>query len=581
MKRITNTSIFLFFLLMCSGLSGASVTLSADSDTVQVDGSFRLILSAEGSFESIVEPDFNGFEVENRSESQSNSISIINGKMESKKSINYTYFLRAVKNGVFKIGPAKAVLKNGKTESSNTVTVTVTGSGSGMNPGKGSSQDDVSSGDQSAEGSPVPGSLISPLTKWERKTPSYFIRAVVDPQGDIYEGEPVTVRYYLFVKPGAISDLSMYKSPAFENCWKEERQESRLSFNRVAIEGEVYDYALLKTFAIIPEKGVQNISGTQMIVDVMTGSFFNVKKMSISSPALMIPLKPLPDAQMHQNGIFGDFTVEVDRDSVTIDRNNMLETVEFRVKGCGNFQSAELKPADNRALKIFSPEVDNRISQFSKGYCGEKRYKFMLKGISKGSTVLKMEPFEAFSRENGWVTVKTPEVTVEVNDVTVSGGDSDKDGRLANYELLKELPAGMKIYSTKSIVERLWFRIALAVPFVISLISFLIWLTGLMMKRRSRSFNVKLDRWDNALNSAKGPAELLNTFYDALKDLYGIEIRGERNQDLLKKHGNSFADITALIREIEYLTFSGGAVENMAKIREKASQTLRFRGRKK
>lgn len=570
MKKMKAVVFFTLFFLSAV-VYADSITLSSDSDTVSVDETFRFILSAEGSFDSITEPQFNDFTVENRSESQSSSISITNGKMVSKKSINYIYQLRAQKGGIFKIGPAKITLKNGRSENSNTVTITVTGSSAGT-------QNSGTVDNSGADSSPTPGSLLTSLTKWEKRTPNYFLRAVVEPQGDIYEGEPVTVKYYLFTRPGTLSDLNFYKSPSFDNCWKEEKQESRLSFQRAAIDGEVYDYGLLKTFVLVPEKGLQAITGTQMIIDAITGSFFNTKKQSISSPALRIPLVPIPEKEQHPNGFFGSFEIDVNKRSLQIDKDNPLDTVEYSIKGCGNFQSAEIKLSDNSELKVFAPEIDNRISTFSKGYCGEKRYKFMVKGQKTGETVLKTQPIEVYSREKGWVTVNAPEVSVTVKEIAVSVNSEDNK-KLNSFELLKELPKEMNIYGTTTLVSRLWFKIVMAVPFLISLISFLVWLIRFALRKQSRSFSTKLEKWEKAVRSSNSCAELLNIFYDALKELYSIEIRGERSQALLKKHGNSFQNITEFIREIEHMSFSGQNVENLNSLKEKAVALLRFRGK--
>ncbi|HSW60501.1 MAG TPA: BatD family protein, partial [bacterium] len=76
-------------LLAASSVFAQNVTLSTDSSIVSAGEVFRFILSAEGSFDSIIEPVFKDFTVENRSESQSSSISIINGRMESKKTVSY------------------------------------------------------------------------------------------------------------------------------------------------------------------------------------------------------------------------------------------------------------------------------------------------------------------------------------------------------------------------------------------------------------------------------------------------------------------------------------------------------------
>jgi len=215
--RLLKSLIFLLFTSSFLSLSAAEITLSTEKTTLQTGETFRMILSAEGDFETINEPSFNNFDVENRSQSQSSSISIVNGKMQSKKSINYIYDLRADKPGVFKIGPASLKIRNGKEISSNVLNVTVTGSSVNDNNNENFNSDAGGSGSV-----PTSNSLLAPLTNWEKKTPGEFLRAVISPSGEVYEGEPVTVKYYLFTKPGQISDLNFYKQPSFENCWKEE-----------------------------------------------------------------------------------------------------------------------------------------------------------------------------------------------------------------------------------------------------------------------------------------------------------------------------------------------------------------------
>jgi len=573
---IVHKFLILFALLAISNsISAQSVTLSTDSSVVSAGEVFRFILTAEGSFDSIIEPDLSNFDVDNRSESQSSSISIINGKMESSKSINYTYFLRAKKAGVFKIGPASVKLKNGRKKDSNIVTVTVTGSSAGSS--------DQTEGEDSKSGEnpePTANSLLAPLTTWEKRTPNHFIRAVVSPAGEVYEGEPVVVKYYIFTKPNAISDLNFYKTPSFENCWKEEKNESRLSFKRGAIDGNVYDYGLLKTYYLIPEKGLAEISGTQMIVDVMTGSFFSTRKQSVSTPALRIPLTPIPEKESHNEGFFADISVTADKNSVTLDKDNLLETVTFTINGCGNLQSAVAELLPTPELKYFSPEVELNAGGTADGYCGQKKYRFMVKGLKKGKFVIKAKDIETFSREKGWQVLKMPEITVDVKEVSNST-DSVSESVSQRFELLRELPEGIKKYENTPLIKRNWFMVMLAVPFLMVMISFLIWLSGSMRENRSKSRRARIEKWKEKLNIANSLNELLNIFYDALKEIYSIELRGERKHNVKKKYGDSIGDILAFIKDIEFASYSSNADSDISAFKSKAIGFLDIRGVKK
>ncbi|MGI6393428.1 MAG: BatD family protein [bacterium] len=567
--------VFVFFTLFvfASTLTAQTISLSTGAKVISVGEVFQLTLYAEGSFESIVEPDFKNFNVENRSESQSSSISIINGKFESKKSINYTYLLRGEEPGVFKIGPASVKLKNGKKNDSNVITVTVTGSAS-------QKLQESEKLEEKAEPVPTANSLMAPLTNWEKRTPNYFLRAVVSPQGDVYEGEPVVVKYYVFTKPGSISDLNFYKVPSFENCWKEEKGESRLTFKRLAVEKNLYDYGLLRTYYLLPEKGLSEISGTQMIVDVVTGSFFNTGKQSISTPALNIPLIPLPEKDLHKNGFYADISLSVDQKSVTLDSNNLLSVVTYTISGCGNLQRATIELVPEPGLKYFSPEIELNADGTEKGYCGDKKYRFMVKGINKGKYSVKAKELEVFSREKGWQILQVPEVEIDVKDVAISI-DYAKEERAKAFELLKEFPAEIKKHSTVPVTKRGWFKVVLAVPFLMVLVSVFMWSLGSLRKKQIKSRRAKIEKWKRKIKNTNSLNELLNAFYDALKEIYSVELRGERKQNVAKKYGDSVEDVIDFIKEIEFASFSGEKETNLADFKSKAETFLDLRGIKK
>ena len=564
-----------------------SITLSTDSEIVQTDALFGFVLTAEGSFDSIEEPDFANFTVENRSQSQSNSISIINGKFEKKSSITYSYALRAEKAGVFEIGPAALKVK-GKTIKSNKVTITVTGQGGGSAGGSGNgnvsgnanADQNTQTDEQNNENyyEKRASSLMSPLSEWEKKTPDYFIRTIVNPANDLYVGEPLSVSYYLFVKPNSISDVNFYKLPVFENCWKDEKAETRLNFKRLSIDGKVYDYAPIKTYILIPDGTTDFIEGTQMIMDVITGSFFSTRKATISSVGVKVPLKPMPGKEEHKNGIFGDFQVSADKESLTLDKDNMLETLTFSIRGCGNFQDAEIALESNPNLKIFSPEITSSVSVTPKGYCGTKTYKFMVKGLKKGWTSIKVKAFDFFSRDNGWRTPDLAEVKVDVRETSGVEDNSAEEKEAVSFELLKELPANVKKYEISPLTEKTWFRLAILIPFAIVLAAFIIRIKVKMRSYRALSTGAKMNKWKNKIVNAKNSTELLNDFYDALEDLYGIKIKGERINSLKQKYGERTDRITDFIRTIEEISYSGITGADISSLKEDAIKLLDPRG---
>ncbi|MBR4532198.1 BatD family protein [bacterium] len=574
--------VFAAFVLLPFFAFAQTISLSTDSEIVQTDALFGFVLTAEGSFDSIEEPDFSGFTVENRSQSQSNSISIINGKFEKKSSITYSYALRAEKAGVFEIGPAALKVK-GKTIKSNKVTITVTGQGNSASANSNSAQNapqNEAEPDATNENyyEKRASSLMSPLSEWEKKTPDYFIRTVINPANDLYAGEPLSVSYYLFVKPNSISDVNFYKLPVFENCWKDEKAETRLNFKRISIDGKVYDYAPIKTYILIPDGTTDTIEGTQMIMDVITGSFFSTRKATISSVGVKVPLKPMPEKDMHKNGVFGDFNVSADKESVTLDKDNMLETLTFSIRGCGNFQDAEIALESNPNLKIFSPEITSSVSVTPKGYCGTKTYKFMVKGLKKGETSIKVKAFEFFSRENGWQKPDLAEIRVNVKETSGAEDNSAEEREAVSFELLKELPANVKKYEISPLTEKKWFRLAILIPFAIMLAAFVIRMKYTLKSRHALSMSAKMGKWRDKIQKSNDCTELLNNFYDALEDLYGIKIRGERINSLKQKYGEKTGRIADFIRNIEEISYSGITGADISSLKEDAIKLLDPRG---
>lgn len=573
------TGLFFILLFVVWGTASAtSAQLEIDRQSLAVGDELTLTLTivddAKEDITEVKEPDFSGFDLENRGESSSSSISIVNGSMTSRKERIVTYILRPQRGGQFTIGPAVLVMEKGKEIRSNQVRLTVTGSGAPQNPaapGTPGTTPDTGAG-TAAAGS----ALFAPLSAWEKQTGRYFIRVVVSPEEPHYRGEPLVVSYYLFTQKNLISDLSFYRLPSFENGWSDEIEAPRkLSFSRTNIDGTVYDHALLKRYILIPDAKADRVGATQMILDVMTGGFFDTRKRALSSIALSLDLAPLPDADKHPAGIVGDLSVTQSHTMLTLDKQKPLDTVTYTVTGCGNLQQLDLSFSANSGLKIFAPDVKIDTQWDGARLCGTKTFKFMVKGLRAGSYELPAVTLDTYDRQKGWQTLATRPVAVTVGELAPDPAMLDEAKRSVAYELLRELPAGMAVYDLTPLTEQNSFRIALALPLLLLLIGSFWWLIlGFLRTRREKKTFI-LREWERRLEAAPDATTLLNTYYDAVAAVTGIALKGERVREMEKRNADGLQPLTELVRDLQNALYSGSGNADLAALKGRAVTLLR------
>jgi len=567
-------------LAVAGALSGAEVTLAADRMSAAVGEMVTVTLSAvEGSGETITEvrePSFDGFEIEHRGESSSSSISIVNGKISSRKEQTYTYVLRSVRPGVYTVGPAVAVLKKGSEVKSNVLRITVIGGGAApaiptpQPPGTGTAPGEGASGGGES-------GLFAPLSAWERQTARCFVRVVVSPDRPLHQGEPLIVSYYLFTQKNLISDLSFYRLPSFENAWSEEiASPKKLTFSRTNIGGVVYDYALLKQYLLVPSPKAQRLAATQMILDSVTGGFFDMRKRSLSSIALDLALEPLPDAGRHPGGIVGDFTISQKRTTLSLDAQKPLDTIAYTAEGCGNLQNLEMSLPDTPGLKIFAPDVKEERRIEGGRLCGAKTFSFMVKGQSAGTATLPAPSFDCWDREKGWRTVAGKPVVVTVSGVTTDEPNTVEKKKKVRYELLRELPAGVVVHDLSPLTERRWFRAFLLVPVVLLLLTLGALLVRALLsgRRARRAFVVR--QWEERIAAAGDPSALLNAYYDAVTALSGVGVRGARKGELEKRFPGRAEALLALASDIQAAAYGGGG--DLGALKTRAGEMIRLIG---
>ncbi len=564
--------------ILSSPLFATAIRLETEQKTVSAGEllSLSLIISedSDDAIREVQEPPLPGFEIENRGESSSQSFNMINGRVSYKRERTISYELRPSKNGTFTLGPAGATLKSGKKIQSNTVQILVTGASGG-------------STQQPSQGGTLPGSgntpqqtetqdLFAPLNEWEKSTGRAFIRVVTSPSKDIYRGEPVIVSYWLFMQKGAISDIAREQMPTFENSWSEVLDAPRsLSFQRMNIDNVIWDYALLKRYVLVPDAKNKALTATQLILDVVTGSFIDARKKSLSSMALNLPLTDLPQGSDGKPaGAYGSFELSQDKTALSLKSDKQLDTVSYTVEGCGNFQQVTLTLPDTAGLKIFAPDINETHALQNDQFCGKKTFKFMVKGLRNGSFELPALTLTAFDKVKGFQTLTSKPVAVTVQDITQAEAASDKAPKQISFELLRELPKDLAVYNLTPLTLRPLFRILLTIPLAATLLAILIYaFSGLVAKRR-KGENFKAKLWEERMHSAPDTAALLNVLYDALSDTCAISLKGERSR-ISEKRYEKIAFMLDFLRDLQHYTYAGNNDGELVSLKAKAVEYFR------
>ena len=201
-----------------------------------------------------------------------------------------------------------------------------------------------------------------------------------------------------------------------------------------------------------------------------------------------------------------------------------------------------------------------------------------MKGLRRGETALKVRPFEFFSRDNGWQKPEITDIKVSVKDVSGVEEETEKTSEAHSFELLKELPANVKKYEISPLTEKTWFRIAVVIPFMMILVSFIIRIAKNLRTRHIGSQSAKMGKWRDKIRNSKDCTELLNNFYGALEELYSIRLKGERINALKQKYEGKIDDITDFVRKIEQISYSGMSGADISSLKDEALKLLDPRG---
>jgi hypothetical protein len=409
--------LFLVLLLVSGRVLSADITFTAavSKTRVAVGEVFEISFSVNGNLQRFGPPPFEGFQVVG-GPNQSSSMTSINGV--SSVSMSLGYDLVGVKEGIYTIPGAVAVV-DGKQYRSNAVKITVVkgppaGQGGGRGTGVGTN--------------PAATDASFDISK------RLFIRAVTD-KTSVYQGEQIAVTYKLYTNIDIV-DNALDKLPDFNGFWSQEIKinTESVDWSTEIFNGARYNVAVLKKVVLIPERfgklaldplGMtfvvrQSVPSNDPLEQFFGGAVKDVKY-KIKSMPISISVKQLPEAGKPESfqGAVGNFAIASSIDKRALKANEAIN-YKLKVSGRGNFKllkTPELTLATD--IEKYDPKISDQLTESLDGVSGNREYTYLLIPRHEGS--YKLAPFK-FSFFNP-ATKKYVELSTDAYELEVAKGD--------------------------------------------------------------------------------------------------------------------------------------------------------------
>lgn len=414
-------------------------TATVSPDVLRVGEQFNLIYTANQELEELNLPEISDFELlAGPSQGHSRSVSNINGKITTVSTWQYTYFLRASKEGKFTI-PAASVKIKGKIYKSNAANVEVIKSAGQTTPASSGTATNA----KKAQGA-----------GYDEK--DLFVRLVLDKR-EAYVGEQIMASVKIYTKTNLSGIDQNFKGPDFTGFFTEPVETPPLrNLQREAVDGDIYYTGVIRRMVIIPQKtGELTIRPFDLDVAIrreirrrVSDPFFDDFVMpdiqdvpvSLKSNPVKISVRELPSgAPASFKGAVGNFKMNAYLNKTTTVTNDPL-TLKIAVSGRGN-----LKLINEVAVKIpydmeqydpvINTHMDNPLS-------GSKTFEYMIMPRHEGSYDLEPAEFTYFDPDSRkFITLKSQSFHVEVakgqNDtlMVIGSGVSKEDVKMLNQDI--------------------------------------------------------------------------------------------------------------------------------------------------
>ena len=403
MKKISFIILFLVTAFTLRAQDDVSFIVKCKRQVV-VGEQFQVSYELKGDGKNFEAPNFVNFEIiSGPFQSTSSSIQIINGSASQTKTITYSYYLRALKEGDFTIPAATITVKNKKVKST-TATVTV---GKSSSAASGSASTSIGTGKE------------------------VFLEAMPNKR-TAYLGEQIMLTYKIYYNI-PISNLSISKAPSYSGFWTKDVTDNNgvLQQSSTVKNGHEYHVATIQEIVLIPQKaGTLTIDPLDITClaqirterprqqgydpfenffgDVMGTSYTNVKKDMKSQP-INIVVKPLPiaDKPASFSGAVGQFTFNSRIDKTEMKSNDAF-TITYTVSGKGNIDLLDIpRPNFPPDFEVYDPKITTNAKSNSYGISGTKTAEYVVIPRVSGDFNLKPMEFSYFDPTKGKYTTLT------------------------------------------------------------------------------------------------------------------------------------------------------------------------------
>jgi len=592
----------IFMLLISVYVYAVDVVVQAPS-IVAVNQRFQVSYAVDDLEAEFIKPTFSSDFKVIAGPSESVGISVFSGTgvaaTASQQKI-YTYYIQALKEGVFEIPVVDVKLKDGTIKKSKKTSIEVVKEA----PKQGNNQPRTQT--------PQPADISAD---------DLFIKMDFN-RTTVYKGEPIILTVRLYAHNVPLTSLSGLQVPTFTGFDVQELQvspnESRL--HQQKYNNRVYNSAVIGRLILYPlrageikldpiEAGVvleyQQMPSSLDPFEIMSMGVptRTVRKQLKSAPAT-ITIKEFPaGAPASFNGVTGNFSLTTNIDKTETTANQPL-TYTVNISGTGNFnQLKEPLIAFPDKFDRYEPKITNNIKTEATGGTGNRKFEYVVIPRSNGEFEIPAFEFSYFDiQKQSYVTLKSAPVTLQIEKDPTGASQPVTTGPLVTGRKVEHLgndiifiktapvtlkPAGYVFFGSGS------FWIIFAVMLVLFVLVCL-----LMVKLSKDKQNVALMRNKKAnkvaINRLKQSAKLLKAgdrtgFYEEVSravwgyisdklDMQASELSRDNVQDKLAIQNVPQENIDLLLTVIddcEYARYAPGSNrEGMEEVYNEAIQAI-------
>jgi len=404
------------FFLVCVLLTGAAfsaadevtVMMMLDRNIITMNDQARLTISVTGAKQNLPDPELPNLSMfDVIPQGTSTNISIINGEVQTTKSL--TYVLSPRKTGAFVIRPAAVIIDHERYQSEE-LTLKVLDS------------------DPTASSSTEKEAELS-----QNRQREVFLVAEVDKE-EAYVNEQITlaIKFYHAVNLYSQPD---YTPPQTTDFWTDMLEPQKSYYEMVG--DRRYKVVEINTALFPTRPGELSIGRAMIQVQVPTrrrvrgndpfslfDNFFpRGETVTIRSKPLEVKARPLPTENKPENfsGTVGSFKITAVADKRNVDVNEPI-TVTYRISGTGNIKTvAEPDIGDLKDFRVYRASSSEKVSKINGMVGGTKIFEEVFIPNRAGKLIIPGVAFNFFDP----VTKRYKTITTEDIQLTVSPVESE------------------------------------------------------------------------------------------------------------------------------------------------------------